>query len=241
MVVNLVGVFKETNDQLFEGVNAHGARKIALYSREQHVGRLVHVSSMSASPDSPSVQAQSKAIGEVLVRGSFHTATVVRPSLIFGLDGNFFNLLGDIGRYTPAIPLYGGGKALVQPVFVGDVSAAIIRILEDPATEGEVYELGGPRTMTMREIYSMELQRVGRQRPIVPMPMWIAEAQATLLSWLPNPPVTWEQIDYLERHNIVGGHALSLTDLGITPTPIEDVIADPSAREYAQTGFKLKH
>ena len=143
MVVNVVGIHKEVGSQTFSTVNFHGARKIARAAAESGVSRLVHVSSISSEPESPSLYAQAKAIAEANVRGHYPSATVVRPSVVFGPGDSFVNRLASLFRYAPFVPLYGGGEVRYQPVYVGDVSEAIVRILSDPATEARTYELGG--------------------------------------------------------------------------------------------------
>ena len=223
MVVNVAGIHKEVGSQTFSAVHFHGARKIARATAEAKIPRLVLVSSISSEADSPSLYAQSKAIAEANVRGHYPSVTVVRPSVVFGPEDRFVNRLASLFRYAPFIPLYGGGEVRYQPVYVSDVSAAIVRILEDPETQGRTYELGGPRAMTMREMFSVVATVSGQRRPLVPLPMWIAEIQASVLGLLPNPPLTRDQLILLGRDNLVDPQALGFADLGITPTAFEDV------------------
>ncbi len=225
MVVNLVGILNETGEQKFTNINENGPRSIAEAAAEAKVERLVQVSAISADPESVSVYARSKAAGEAAAREKFPNVTIVRPGLVFDLDGGFVKRLADMARYTPVMPIFGGGKAKIQPVYLGDVSAAIVRILTDPGTGGQTYELGGPRTMTMREIVTIVMRETGHKRPLVPLPMWLAEAQARLLRWLPNQPLTRDHVTLLRKDNVVASDALGLADLGLTPTPIEDILS----------------
>ena len=222
MVVNVAGIHKEVGSQTFSAVHFHGARKIARATADAKIPRLVHVSSISSEAESPSLYAQSKAIAEANVRGHYPSVTVVRPSVVFGPEDSFVNRLASLFRYAPFIPLYGGGEARYQPVYVSDVSSAIVRILEDPETRGRTYELGGPRAMTMREMFSIVATTSGQRRPLVPLPMWVAEIQASVLGFLQNPPLTRDQLILLGRDNLVNPHALGFADLGITPTAFED-------------------
>ncbi len=223
MVVNLVGILNKPGGQKYAAVNLDGARRIAEAAAAAKVARLVHVSSMSADPNSTSLYAQTKAAGEVAARAAFPSLTIVRPSVVFGPEDDIFSRFANLSRYSPVLPLFGGGKTIVQPVYVGDVGAAIVRILANPETRGLTYELGGPRTMSMREIVSMVAKETGRRRLLVPVPIWAAEIQAEILQSLPNPPLTREEVALLRSDIVVDPKALGLADLGITPTPVEDV------------------
>ena len=224
MVVNAVGILNEMGQQTFGSLHYQGARQIAAVAATSKVERLVLVSSISSDPDSTAIYAQTKALGEIAVRGIYPDVTVVRPSVVFGPDDGFFNHLASLTRFSPVLPMFGGGETLFQPVFVDDVSAAIVRILKNPDTKRQTYEIGGPRKMTMREIFSMVTSQTDRKRWLLPLPMWLGEAQAALLGWLPNAPLTRDHLELLRRDNVVSPQSLGLTELGIVPTPVEDVV-----------------
>ena len=241
MVVNAVGILNETGQQTFGAVHYQGARQIAAVAAMSKVKRLVLVSSISSDPDSTAIYAQTKALGEIAVRGIFPDVTVVRPSVVFGPDDGFFNRLAALARYSPVLPMFGGGKTLFQPVYVDDVSAAIVRILKNPDTKRRTYEFGGPRQMTMREIFSMVTNQTDRKRWLVPLPMWLGEAQATLLGWLPNAPLTRDHLELLRRDNVVNPKSLGLADLGIVPTSVEDVVPRYLGSGRAGRNIKAKY
>ena len=224
MVVNSVGIIQEKGPQNFVFVHVDGSRRIASAAAIAKVERLVEVSAIGASANSNSLFGLTKVTGEAAARLGFPDVTVVRPSAVFGSEDKFFNRIASIARSAPVLPLYGGGKTVVQPVYVGDVSAAIVRILRDPDTRGRTYELGGPRKMTMREIFALAARESGHSRPLVSMPMWVAQVQATIFQWLPNPPLTTDQVKMLRQDNVVAPKALGLNDLGISPTPVEDIL-----------------
>ena len=224
MVVNSVGIIQEKGPQNFLYVHVDGSRRIASAAAIANVERLVEVSAIGADRNSDSLFGLTKATGEAAAQLGFPDVTVVRPSAVFGPEDKFFNRIAAVARSAPILPLYGGGRTVVQPVYVGDVSAAIVRILRDPDTRGRTYELGGPRTMTMREIFALAARQSGHARPLVSVPMWVAQVQATIFQWLPNPPLTPDQVKMLRRDNVVGPKALGLVDLGISPTPVEEVL-----------------
>ncbi len=150
--------------------------------------------------------------------------TILRPSVIFGPDDSFFNTLAGLARRMPALPLFGLGRTKLQPVFVGNVAEACVRVLADPSTQGKVYELGGPRIYTYKELMKLVLDHVGRRRALVPVPFFVWDALAALLSVLANPPLTRDQVKLMKSDNVVGEAALTLEDLGIDPTPVEKVL-----------------
>jgi len=155
---------------------------------------------------------------------AFPKASIVRPSIVFGTEDNFFNRFGAMAVFLPALPLIGGGRTRFQPVYVGDVAEAARRILDDPATAGRTYELGGPHVYTFRELMELLLEEIGRRRLLVPIPWAIAELQAAVLEKLPSPPLTRDQVMMLRRDNIVSESAQTLADLGIAPTSLEVIL-----------------
>jgi uncharacterized protein YbjT (DUF2867 family) len=220
-VVNLVGIPAGSGPQTFEAVHAAGARTIAKAAREGGVKFLVHVSAIGASLQSPSRCARSKAAGENAVLGEFPKSMVLRPSIVFGPEDHLFNRLAAIARLSPLLPLIGGGKTKLQPVYAGDVAAAIAAACAGRARPSCIYELGGPEVMTFREVIDRTLQWCGRHRYRVYMPFWLTKLGA-LLSW-PLPvdtrPCTVDQIRLLARDNVVSQSAeaagLTLAGLGV--------------------------
>lgn len=224
IVVNLVGVLYESGPYTFAAVHVEGARSVAEAAKAAGARRLVQVSAIGASKRSPALYARTKAAGEAAVGKAFPGATIVRPSIVFGPEDDFFNRFAALARLVPALPLYGGGRTRFQPVYVGDVAEAIVRILEDAQTAGKTYELGGPHVYTFREVLEIVLRETGRARLLVPLPFWVADLQARAFELLPKPLLTRDQVKMLARDNVVGRKALGLADLGITPTAVEAVV-----------------
>jgi NADH dehydrogenase len=220
-VINLTGILFQKG-QTFEDVQAEGAANIAKAASAAGVGALVHVSAIGADPESDSEYAVTKAEGEQSVRETFPAAVILRPSIIFGPEDGFFNKFAEMARLFPALPLVGGGHTRFQPVFVGDVAAAIVAAL---GTEGgRTYELGGPSIYSFKELMQLILRETGRKRALVPLPFALASLKAMFLQLLPNPILTMDQVRLLKKDNVVSPTAAGLADLGITPTSVEAVI-----------------
>jgi NADH dehydrogenase len=220
LVVNLVGILAESRGASFQAIHTKGAEQIAVQASACGVSRLVQVSAIGADPDSPSRYGASKGAAEALVRAAFPAATILRPSLVFGQEDQFFNRFGEMARLLPFMPVIAGDTRM-QPVYVGDVADAIMAGLTDPATAGKLYELGGPRVWTFREILAFILTQTKRPRPLIEIPMGVARLQASVMQHLPNKPLTPDQLLMLARDNVVAPDALGLMDLGIVPTPVE--------------------
>ena len=224
IVVNLVGILYESGPCTFAAIHVDGARYVAEAAKAAGAKRLVQVSAIGASNRSPALYARSKAAGEAAAGKAFPGATIVRPSIVFGPEDDFFNRFAAMARLAPALPLLGGGRTRFQLVYVGDVAEAIMRILGDAETAGKTYELGGPRVYTFREALEIVLRETGRKRLLVPLPFWAANLQARMLELLPKPLLTRDQVKMLRRDNVVGRKALGLADLGIAPTAVEAVV-----------------
>jgi len=232
--VNAVGHYVKKGSATFEAIHGHGAAGVARQAQQAGVRRLVHVSGIGADPESASSYVRARAMGERLVAEAFPGATVLRPSVLFGPEDNFINMLARLARYAPALPLFGRGETRLQPVFVGDVAEACVRALTDAAAAGRIYELGGPDIYSYYALLRLILERTGRRRLLVPVPFALWEVLAALAAVLPNPPVTRDQIVLMRRDNVVGQgpgsqgsggqQTLTLQDLGITPAPLADVL-----------------
>ena len=158
------------------------------------------------------------------MRAAFPAATIIRPSIIFGPEDGFFNRFACIARYSPALPLIGGGVTRFQPVYVGDVADAIVRVVKDDDARGQVYELGGPRIYTFRELMELMLAELRRHRGLIPVPFWIADLQGMVLQLLPVPPLTRDQVELLKQDNVTTPGMPGLVELGIKPTAVELII-----------------
>jgi uncharacterized protein YbjT (DUF2867 family) len=228
IVINLVGIGAESGRQRFRAVHTMGARNVAQSAREAGATALVHMSAIGADPDSPSTYARSKGLGEAEVLEAFPQAVIIRPSLVFGPGDGFFNLMGSLLRLAPVFPLV-GGKTRFQPVFVGDVAEAFLIAAEGGVRTGRAYELGGPEVVTYRALLETIMAETGRHRPLLPMPAGLMRFGATILSFLPFPPlITPDQVTLLSIDNIVSPEAerekRTLAAFAIAPTPMGAIL-----------------
>ena len=223
-LVNCVGILRESGSQTFDRVHHTGPARLARLAREAGIERFVHISAIGADPRSSSAYARTKAAGEAAVRDAFPTVTILRPSVVFGAEDQFFNRFAAMATISPVLPLIGGGHTRFQPVYVGDVADAVVKCLDDPTAAGRTYELGGPKVYTFRELIELVLGEIRRKRLLVDLPFGLAAIQARLMSILPNPPLTPDQVELLKRDNVVSSGALTLAALGIAPTAVEGVL-----------------
>jgi uncharacterized protein YbjT (DUF2867 family) len=226
-VINLTGILFAGGRQTFSAVHAHGAETVALAAASYGLP-LVHASALGANEHSQSVYAQSKAEGESLVRAAVMRAIIMRPSVVFGPDDDFFNRFAKMARFSPALPLVGGGETRFQPVFVGDVATAYADAVDGKIAPGTTLELGGPDVRSFKEILEYILKIVQRRRLLVPLPFPIASLAAFVLQLPPTPLLTRDQVELLKSDNVVSDAARSegrtLEGLGIEPTAIETIV-----------------
>ena len=223
-VVNAVSAYVEKAGVSFESVHVQGARTVAQEAFAAGVARLVLVSGIGADPQSPSPYIRARGRGELAARQAFPGATVVRPGAMFGPGDALFGALADIVRLFPVVPLIGGGRTRVQPVYVEDVAEAIARVLGERGSAGQTYELAGPGVYTLHELVEFVLRLVGKRRLLVPVPFAVAEVQARLFELLPSPPLTTSQVDLLRMDNLASGDLPGLRELGIRAKAIEDIV-----------------
>ncbi len=231
-VVNCVGTFDKRGRNNFEAVQAEAAARIAWIAAESGVERFVHVSAIGADAGSDSAYARTKAVGETGVKAAFRSAVILRPSVMFGPEDNFFNRFAGMARFGPVLPVVGAGTKF-QPVYVDDVAEAAVRAVEGEAAPG-TYELGGPDVQTLREIIAGMLRVIGRRRLVVNLPFWAARILAGLLDFgsmltgglIANRILTGDQVRMLARDNVVAPGARGFAELGITPTPAHAILPD---------------
>jgi NADH dehydrogenase len=189
---------------------------------------MIHVSAIGADGHAPSRYARSKAMGEKLVLAAVPSAVVLRPSVVFGPEDDFFNKFAAIARFSPALPLVGGGHTLFQPVFAGDVANAVVAAIEDRAEEGQIYELGGPEVRSFKQLMQFMLATIDRQRLLVPIPFALAKFQAAFLQLMPKPLLTTDQVELLRSDVVVSEAAKheerTLAALGIDPVAMATVV-----------------
>jgi NADH dehydrogenase len=227
VVVNLVGILFERGRQSFDGVMAAGAGAVARAASAAGAP-LTHISAIGADAESPSHYARAKAEGERLVLAAASEAVIVRPSIVFGPEDDFFNRFAALARMAPALPLVGGGHTRMQPVFAGDVAEAVAKSVDGDLTPGAIYEFGGPDLRTFRQLMEFVLTTIGRRRLLVPVPFALMTLQARFLQFLPKPPITPDQVELLKRDNIVSDEAKrdgrTLEGLGIVPETIDAIV-----------------
>jgi NADH dehydrogenase len=224
-VVNCVGLLYEKGRQTFHALHVRGAETVAEAAKKAGVQRLIHISSIGADERSRSAYARTKAEGEAAVRAAFPSATILRPSIVFGSEDGFFNRFGDMARSSAILPLIGGGKTRLQPIYVGDVADAVAGALARPASAGRTYELGGPRTYSFKELMQIIVRETDRPRILLSLPFFVMGPIGATLDALCRltplaPPLTGHQIEMLKTDNVVNASGEPgigvLADLGVT-------------------------
>jgi uncharacterized protein YbjT (DUF2867 family) len=246
--INLVGILQESGAQRFDAIQHLGAQTVAKAAKEAGLGVIVHMSAIGADPAGSSAYARTKAFGEAAVRQILPGAIIMRPSIVFGPEDQFFNRFAAMARLMPALPLIGGGETKLQPVFAGDVATAIALAVEGKATPGTTYELGGPEVATLRQINAFVLKVTGRRRWLVPVSFPRAKLLASItetatklsLGLFPEMfRITRDQVEQLHSDNIVSALAVAegrtLRGLGIAPEPFETFVPTYLYR-YRKTG-----
>lgn len=223
LVVNLVGILAEKRAGDFQRLQTEGAGLIARAAAGCGVQRMVQMSAIGADAGSASLYARTKAGGEAAVRAAVPGAVILRPSLVFGNEDQFFNRFGAMAMTLPVMPVIEGASRF-QPVYVGDVADAVMAGLTRVDAVGRTYELGGPRVYTFKELLAYILNETRRRRPLWDMPPALARLQAWLGEYLPGKPFTRDQLAMLARDNVADPALPGLAELGITPTPVELVV-----------------
>ncbi|TCO69930.1 complex I NDUFA9 subunit family protein [Rhodovulum euryhalinum] len=232
-VVNCVGILNETGRNTFGLVQHYGALHVAEEAAKARVGRLVHISAIGADPHAKSTYAETKGLGEQAVLEHFPTAVILRPSVIFGPEDQFFNRFASMARFAPVLPVT-GGNTLFQPVYVDDVARAAVLGVTGEAAPG-VYELGGPEVRSFAELMETMLEVIGRRNRIVlNLPLAVSAVMGTLFDLLQrlslglftNTILTRDQVTNLALDNVVGKDMPGLAELGIEPVAIEAVLPE---------------
>jgi len=225
IVINLLGELAEDKKNSFQYLHVETAARLARLAKTAGVKRFIHVSAMGADAHSPSKYARTKAIGEDAVRAFFPGALILRPNLIFGPRDRFFNRFALMARFSPFLPLIGGGLTRFQPIFAGDVAAFLMLCLKEPEWTGLTFSLAGPKTYTLKELFSILLRTLGLERRFWPLSWRQAKLLAALFEFLPAPPLTRDQVDLLKEDVVLAdGEANDLETLGMKPTPLEAVL-----------------
>ena len=227
-VVNCVGILFEQGHQNFDDLHEHGAGNVAKAAAQAGISNFVQISAIGADSESESEYARTKAAGEAAIMAALPHADIMRPSIIFGPEDKFFNKFAAMSQYSPALPLLGGGETKFQPVYVVDVAKAVTKVL-NAGTNGTIYELGGPRDYSFKELIQFTLDSVDRKRFLAPIPWFAANIlglKGELSGKLPfiAPFLTRDQVSLLRVDNVVADGAKGFADLKITPDAIEAIV-----------------
>jgi NADH dehydrogenase len=244
VAINLVGILAEGGAQSFDAVQGLGAGAVAKAAAAAGA-RMVHVSAIGADDNSPSRYARSKAAGEKAVLAAVPSATILRPSVVFGPEDQFTNRFAALARMSPMLPLVGGGLTKMQPVYVGDVATAVADAVDGKAKAGATYEIGGPEVLTMREIMEIILATIERRRMLVSLPFGLAKFQSMFLQFAPGAfKLTPDQVALLQSDNVVSDAAkaagLTLEGLGIAGDSLEAIAPQYLWRFRAAGQFQRK-
>jgi uncharacterized protein YbjT (DUF2867 family) len=227
-VINLCAVLYNSGAQNFDALHVFGADAVAKSAKSAKAQMLIQVSAIGADLNSKSAYSRTKAQGEAKATAAFPGTMIVRPSIIFGPEDNFFNQFAGMARVAPALPLIGGGDTIFQPVFVGDVAEAIATLVDQGAASGKIYELGGPEKLSFKDILKYILATIQRKRLLVPLPFGVASLLGAVAGLLPKPFLTVDQVESLKSDNVVSAEAekqgRTLQGLGITPHNIESIV-----------------
>lgn len=221
-VVNCLGILYETSKQKFTDIHTRVPELLARHAAREGVQKFVQLSALAAERGT-SRYAKTKYAGEQAVQREFPSAVLLRPSVIFGAEDEFFNKFAGMISFMPFLPLIGGGQTRFQPVYVGDVAQAAARAITEEDMTG-IYELAGPETLSFEEIYKRIFVYAGKSRPLVSVPWPLAKMKAGVLGMLPCPLLTTDQVESLKTDNVTSGGEKTFTDIGIAPTAIDLVV-----------------
>ena len=231
--IYLIGILHARDPHGFTRVHAELPAKIAAAAKAEGVRRFLHMSAIGADPNSPAAYGKSKALGEARVREAAPDAVIFRPSIVFGPGDGFFERFGRMATIAPALPLIDGGKTRFQPVYAGNVADAFIKAMRDDSCRGKLYELGGPKVYSFKELLLYLIETLNRRRFLMPLSSDVAGRMARFFEYLPEPPLTRDQLAMLQVDNVVSGRYPGLKDLGIASAPLE-VIVPTYLKGYAR-------
>jgi uncharacterized protein YbjT (DUF2867 family) len=224
LVINLVGILYETKKQKFNQIHSQFPNLLSELCHETGVKNLIHISALGIKEQHDSKYMQSKLQGEKDIQKNFKASVILRPSIIFGPEDKFFNTFASIAQFSPFLPLIGGGKTKFSPIYVGDVAKAIVKVLELKNSEPKIYELGGPKNYSFKELMEILLLEIKKKRFLIPISFGLAKFNSHFLQMLPNPLLTPDQVELLKHNNIVTGDYPNLKDLDINGTSIHSVL-----------------
>ena len=224
LAINLVGILYETRKQKFNHIHKQFPFLLSNLCNEFGIKNLVHVSALGIKEKHSSLYMQSKLEGEKAIQANFRPSVILRPSVIFGPEDKFFNTFASLAQFSPFLPLIGGGKTKFAPIYVGDVAKAIVKALELGNSESEIYELGGNKNYSFKELMEILLGEIKKKRFLISIPFGFAKFQSYFLQMMPKPLLTPDQVELLKYNNVVSGDHPTLKDLGISATSIQSIL-----------------
>ena len=224
VVVNLVGILYETRKQKFENIHSKFPELLSKLCNEHGIEKFIHLSALGINEDVKSMYMRTKLQGEKNILNNFDNSIILRPSIVFGPEDNFFNQFASLSQFLPFLPMIGGGQTKFQPIYVGDVAKAIATILETEEIDNKIYELGGAEIFTFQQLMNILLKEIQKRRFLIPIPFSIAKFMARILQLFPKPLITTDQIEMLKEDNVVSNNYGTLRDLNIEPTTIESIL-----------------
>ena len=224
LAINLVGILYETRKQKFNQIHSQFPHLLSNLCNELGTKNLIHVSALGVRERHTSQYMQSKLQGEKNIQDNFKPSVILRPSLVFGPEDKFFNTFASIAQFSPVLPLIGGGKTKFVPIYVGDVAKAVVKTLDLNNSEPEIYELGGPKNYSFKELMEILLIEIKKKRFLIPIPFGVAKFHSYFLQMMSNPLLTPDQVEMLKHNNIVSGDYPTLKDLGVSGTPIHSIL-----------------
>jgi len=224
LAINLVGILYETRKQKFNQIHSQFPHLLSNLCNELGTKNLIHVSALGVRERHTSQYMQSKLQGEKNIQDNFKPSVILRPSVVFGPEDKFFNTFASIAQFSPVLPLIGGGNTKFVPIYVGDVAKAIVKTLDLNNSEPEIYELGGPKNYSFKELMEILLNEIKKKRFLIPIPFGMAKFQSYFLQVMSNPLLTPDQVEMLKYNNTVSGAYPTLKDLGVSGTPIQSIL-----------------
>ncbi len=222
IVINCIGVLYEKKNQKFDHIHHLFPKFLTSILNEKVTKKFIHISALGAKENSNSLYIKSKFQGEKAIIYNFKNSVILRPSIVFGTNDNFFNLFNKLINLLPIIPL-AGAKTKFQPCYVGDVTDAIIKIIEE-VNPSQVYELGGPKVYTFKELIETLLISINKKRLIVGLPDFISRIQAKIMQLFPNPLLTEDQLEILKSDNICSNQYPGFFELGVYTRSVEIIL-----------------
>jgi uncharacterized protein YbjT (DUF2867 family) len=224
LCINLVGILYENKKQKFKHIHSEFPNLLSNLCNEKGIKKIVHVSALGVKENHNSKYMQSKLQGEKNITENFKSSVILRPSIIFGPEDKFFNTFASLSQFSPFLPLVGGGNTKFSPIYVGDVAKAIVKSLELNNSLPKVYELGGPKNYSFKELMEILLIEIKKKRFLMPISFSLAKFNSYFFQMMPQPLLTPDQVEILKYDNIVTGEQSTLKDLGIQSTTIQSIL-----------------